>query len=473
MPMNGHRRTPATLCAGLLIVACALSGSGFDAIADSAATTPPATPRATCGPGALPEPDMQGRVPGGAAPEGYTCNITQIGHHGATGGYKALRFTDSAGRECAYYDTTLLFPTNALTLSADPSVGVAVLDMSDPAHPVQTDTLTTPAMLTPHESLELNERRGLLAAVMGNPTAYPGVIDIYDLNEDCRHPKLQSSLPVGLLGHESGFAPDGRTFYATSIGTGQITAVDVTNPKLPVPLWVGDYHSHGLTLSDDGTRAYVAAQDVGVIILDVSEIQHRKPDPQVREISRLSWDTLTIPQVALPVTIGGTPYLVEIDEFSNEGDDHRVARNGSRVGAHASSTSPMNAPRTWYPTSASRCTSRRTGPLSRPTRERTAWSRATRVTTATCRAGPIRASWPARSSSPGCACSTSGIRGTRARPVTSSLRWSRGPARPIRPTTRCLDPRSRRSGGRSGTPTATAVSTRSASPRTRGGPDDH
>ena len=52
-------------------------------------------------------------------------------------------------------------------------------------------------------------------------------------------PALQSSLPVGLLGHESGFAPDGKTFYATSLATGNVTAVDLTNPKLPVILWVG------------------------------------------------------------------------------------------------------------------------------------------------------------------------------------------------------------------------------------------
>ena len=53
-------------------------------------------------------------------PEGFTCNTSLVGHHGDSGGYKALRFTDKAGRECAYYDTTLLFPTNAQTLSERP-----------------------------------------------------------------------------------------------------------------------------------------------------------------------------------------------------------------------------------------------------------------------------------------------------------------------------------------------------------------
>ncbi|HET9040406.1 MAG TPA: hypothetical protein VFN40_09560, partial [Gemmatimonadales bacterium] len=272
---------------------------------------PAPVPRPTCRSTDRPETDIQGRVPAGN-PEGFTCNTTLVGHHGSSGGYKALRFTDKAGRECAYYDTTLLFPSNAQTLSERPT-GVAVLDMSNPANPVQTASLLTPAMQTPHESLLLNERRGLLAAVTGNPAAYPGIVDVYDVNEDCRNPVLQSSMPIGIFGHESGFAPDGNTFYATSIGTGQITAVDISNPKLPLIVAVTNYNSHGLTISDDGNRAYVAASQ-GLFILDTSEIQARKQGAQFKEISKLDWPERTIPQVAQPITIGGHPYLAEIDE---------------------------------------------------------------------------------------------------------------------------------------------------------------
>jgi hypothetical protein len=269
-------------------------------------------------------------VPAGN-PEGFTCNTSLVGHHGSSGGYKALRFKDKAGRECAYYDTTLLFPSNAQTLSERPT-GVAVLDMTDPAKPVQTASLLTPAMQTPHESLLLNERRGLLAAVTGNPIVYPGIVDVYDLNEDCRNPVLQSSLPVGIFGHESGFAPDGNTFYATSIATGQITAVDLTNPKLPMIVAVTDYNSHGLTISDDGNRAYVAASQ-GLFILDTSEIQARKQGARFKEVSKLDWPERTIPQVAQPITIGGRPYLAEIDEFSSAENDDSTAANGPKVGA--------------------------------------------------------------------------------------------------------------------------------------------
>jgi hypothetical protein len=336
-----RRSYTVVLALGLLLATASASSAAtgpFDqqsmsrASAWAASATPKATPRAVCGPGSRAETGMQGRVPADAPDSGFACNTTLVGHEGNSGGFKVQRFVDKAGHECAFYDTTLLFPTNIQYLSNQPT-GVGVLDMSDPSKPVRTDTLLTPAMQTPHESLLLNEKRGLLVAVMGNPFFYPGVIDVYDVNDDCRHPALQSSLPVGLLGHESGFAPDGNTFYATSLGTGNVTAVDLSNPKLPVILWTGHYNSHGLTISDNGNRAYVADY-TGLIVLDVSEVQSRKPNPQVREVSRLTWDTLTIPQVALPVTIGGHPFLVEIDEFATGDAGGQIPQaNGSRVGA--------------------------------------------------------------------------------------------------------------------------------------------
>ncbi|MCW3010308.1 MAG: hypothetical protein JWO90_712, partial [Solirubrobacterales bacterium] len=295
-----------------------------------------ATPRAACGPGARPEPSIQGRIPASAyasgdAEPGYFCNLALLGKEGTQGGFKVERYVDPAGHECAYYDTTLLFPTNAVTATlSGQATGVAVLDMSNPASPVRTAMLVTPAMQAPHESLLVNQKRGLLGAVMGNPAFAPGFVDLYDLTQDCRRPVLQSSSPVGLLGHESGFAPDGKTFYATSISTGMITAVDVTNPKLPFTLGVFDYPSHGMTVSDDGNTGYVAGSD-GLQVVDLSQVQARKPNPQVPEISALTWKNRTIPQVAIPVTIGGKPMLVEVDEYS--GDGGGLASNGPEVGA--------------------------------------------------------------------------------------------------------------------------------------------
>ena len=50
----------------------------------------------------------------------------------------------------------------------------------------------------------------------------------------------------------------------------------------------------------------------GLIILDVSEVQDRVANPEFKEISRLTWESMSIPQNAIPITIKGHPYLVEI-----------------------------------------------------------------------------------------------------------------------------------------------------------------
>jgi hypothetical protein len=129
-----------------------------------------------------------------------------------------------------------------------------------------------------------------------------------------------------VLGHESGFAPDGNTFYAASLSGRTVTAVDVSNPSLPVTLGVYDFNSHGINVSDDGNRIYVASNGAtdgssnspkGLMIIDTSEIQARKPSPQVRVVSRTTWATVSTPQTAIPVTIGGHPYVVEMDEFGS------------------------------------------------------------------------------------------------------------------------------------------------------------
>ena len=79
---------------------------------------PGPTPQAKCGPGSDPETNGQGRVTtddvtSGRASRGYTCNTALLSHIGDSGGYKVHRYVDASGHECAYFDTTLLFPINA------------------------------------------------------------------------------------------------------------------------------------------------------------------------------------------------------------------------------------------------------------------------------------------------------------------------------------------------------------------------
>ena len=168
---------------------------------------------------------------------------------GTVGGYKVLRYVDKLGNECAYYDTSLLPPTNA----GDGNLGVRVLDMNDPANPRLTMILDSASMISPHESLILSEKRGLLMAVAGNlaQAVLPGIVDIYDLDGPlgCTVPVLRSSTPLGIFGHESGLAPDGNTFYSASFSTKTIVALDISNPSLPVLLGTMPVNSHGLSIS--------------------------------------------------------------------------------------------------------------------------------------------------------------------------------------------------------------------------------
>ena len=343
--MNRHLVCCIVAAATLVTVGACSRSNSVDSSGASVGTLA-ATPKAKCGPGSRPETGIQGRVSAadqasGLAEEGITCNTELVGSYtvpnaiGTVGGFKVERYTDAAGHDCAYYDTTFIYPTNIL----DETAGVNVLDMSDSAHPALTTSLTTPAMLSPHESLVISKQRGVMAAVLGNPAFGPGLVDIYDISQDCRHPVWKSTTLTGVLGHESGMAPDGKTFYSASPGSPTLTAIDISNPSAPTILAILPYASHGLSLSADGNRAYLAAvgvpgavcayaltcdvpdpnHDRALIILDVSEIQARKPNPQVHEISRLTWPSMTIPQNAIPFTKKGHPYLLEIDEFARGG----------------------------------------------------------------------------------------------------------------------------------------------------------
>ena len=198
-------------------------------------------------------------------------------------------------------------------------------------------------MDSPHESVLLNQKRGLLAGVLGNPAANLGILDVYDVKTDCRHPRLLSTTPSAVLGHESGFAPDGKTFYASSAGGQTFVAIDLTDPTTPTPIFQqAGVNYHGLRVSDDGRTMYVANignptngafSSGGLRILDISEIQERIADPEVDVLADLTWPEHSIPQVAEPFTRNGHPYLLEVDEFANFGLIGGLTQASAPVGA--------------------------------------------------------------------------------------------------------------------------------------------
>ena len=83
----------------LRLVGAMVAGVTAASSLGSSYTFPTPTPKAHCGPGARLETSYQGRVPtadytSGRVERGYQCNARQVSHHGATGGFKVLRYRD-------------------------------------------------------------------------------------------------------------------------------------------------------------------------------------------------------------------------------------------------------------------------------------------------------------------------------------------------------------------------------------------
>ena len=83
--------------------------------------------------------------------------------------------------------------------------------------------------------------------------------------------------------------------------------------------------THGLSFSPDGNRAFVSQAGVlgntsldglgtraainGVLILDVSDIQARRANPQMREVSRFLWNDGGQMQHTIWMSVGGKPFV--------------------------------------------------------------------------------------------------------------------------------------------------------------------
>jgi hypothetical protein len=299
-------------------------------------------PRAECGPNDQTETGLQGQTTkferdSGLSELGFNCNLELVGQFQGEGSksWHMAWFDD-----CAYYGTN----NNPLQQHR----GTVVVDASDPRNPQSTAILDTPAMLDPHESLKEHKGRRLLAGVQFNG---PGIA-IYDLSADCRQPVLKASIELaGSVGHAGNFTPDGLTYYASQMfrGLGGIMPiVDVSDPSNPRHLlnwqFPGDGRPHDPSFSEDGTRLYSPQPGQfgntgssigpnGLVILDVSDIQFRRPNPQIRVISTLFWEDGGQAQQTLLVTIKGRPHLIFTDEAGAGGV-------GGREGACARGVPP-------------------------------------------------------------------------------------------------------------------------------------
>jgi hypothetical protein len=253
--------------------------------------------------------------------QGYHCNLERVGQYQGQG----ASWVDPSFDHCAY------MATSRIGRGKNPSPGVQVVDASNPASPVLSATLAGKAMfIGPWESLKVNETRKLLGAAAGGVGLSSGYFDVYDLSQDCAHPVQLNVLPhTGVelrdngLGHEGNWSPDGLTYWSSGLVGGALTAIDVSNPRHPRILYrghAGARLNHGLAVSRDGTRLYIATGlPAGLDIYDVSDIQNRVPNPLITLIGEVTWNNFGITQHPIPVTYQGKPYLIAPDESLNEG----------------------------------------------------------------------------------------------------------------------------------------------------------
>jgi hypothetical protein len=300
---------------------------------------PGSVPKAICGPGDHTESGLQGQTTveerfSGDSERAYNCNLELAGQQpqgefeGAFSQNGPAYFGD-----CAYYATDRVTSLRHL--------GVTVIDASDPRHPRVSAYLDdTAAALAPHETLMVHEKRKLLVVGQNNGPNFA----VYDLSADCRHPVLLSSIDLpGSLGHMGAFAPDGRTYWLTQGGANRpfLHSVDLSDPSNPkqlpprlFPGVEGARGAHAVNLNwqgfqpgvPDGTRLYagIAGQFGdgtldGLVIADVSDYQFRRPNPQIRIISKLFWTDQGTAEPMVPVKIKGHPYIISSDEAGGAG----------------------------------------------------------------------------------------------------------------------------------------------------------
>jgi hypothetical protein len=197
----------------------------------------------------------------------------------------------------------------------------SVIDASDTTKPKLVTKLTTPGMQNSWESMKVHQQRGLL---VGYQNEAP-IFEVYDVQNDCKSPVLLSSYNLGGRGHAGNFSPDGTIYYAASINTSQVFAVDIADPAMPrVISNAFDREAHDLFIGKNGARGYFAFSGKishfgmgSLSIMDLSSIEARAPNPRGAVINEIVWPDGWATQYAIPVTYRGRDYLVITDEFGS------------------------------------------------------------------------------------------------------------------------------------------------------------
>jgi hypothetical protein len=326
-----------------------------------------------CVPGSedRPEPGLQGGVLGSERQppdgfQGHWCGARKIGQHALynRGSFGDLQVIVDDRGHCAY--ASMRDPSDL----NDPTTGTVVLDVSVASRPRDVAILRTPAMLRAYSAFEIpvskaTRRPGNIMGAAFKDFSPPGIVpsnplDLYDVSGNCLEPRPLSTFSLASGNHDGWFTADGSTYYGVPFGGPDIRVdstridlhlADISNPRQPQRLlnWnrlqlPADIYErtkdtrnfHDVTSNDEGTRLYLALYGGddpgrcanGLLILDSSDVALRRPNPQLRFVSWLSWcdqqidpdfgdgSTASAHATEYVVHENGKEYIISTDEGS-------------------------------------------------------------------------------------------------------------------------------------------------------------
>jgi hypothetical protein len=292
-------------------------------------------------------------VPAQAVPAGVT-TVGTASVPGTAKGFTLVGHTDLGNRgmnsplavagPCAYVGD------RSYAAKPRPGSGIAIVDVSKPSRPTRVGTIPARANTTQRE-LRADVGLGLLVVedyspyIGGALPDYSGNdLQVYDISKDCRKPRLLSTYDFGPRApHEFFLWKDpkhaGRVlaYVTTTIYGPDLNVLDLSDPTAPrlISAYVapqqeasgtGDTiatqnpssYIHSVSLSDDGTRAYVGGWDFGTYVLDTSGLADPSGIPVMRPLSTKVLDYGA--NVHGNVKVPGKPYGVMVqEEYANAG----------------------------------------------------------------------------------------------------------------------------------------------------------
>ncbi|MCW2606994.1 MAG: hypothetical protein JWO60_1687 [Frankiales bacterium] len=279
-----------------------------------------------------------------------TVTVGSESRPGTADGFRLLGSTDLGGRglnsplavagDCAYVGD------RDFTGTPRKNAGVAIVDISKDDKPTQVGAIPAVAGVTQRELRADRDLGLLLVMTYGTTGATSGnALEVYDIKGDCTKPRKLSTYDFGVRPpHEFFWWKDpknpGRSlaYVTTTLFAPDLTVLDLTDPTAPslrttydlvvdqldqtadAALTSGSGYLHSLSVSDDGTRAYMGTWDFGTYVADTSLVADPSvPVPVIVPIGaagRLDYGGNVHGTVPLP----GRPYGVMVEEaYANAG----------------------------------------------------------------------------------------------------------------------------------------------------------